>query len=40
LSEHAGIEARTEPPEDWVDPVPDMEKEPPVERDLDSGGLN
>ena len=25
LSEHAGIEARIEPPEDWVDPVPDID---------------
>lgn len=24
LAEHAGIEARIEPPEDWVDPVADM----------------
>ena len=26
LSEHAGIEARIEPPEDWVDPVPDRRR--------------
>ena len=25
LSEHASIEARIEPPEDWVDPVPDID---------------
>jgi restriction system protein len=25
LAEHAGIEARIEPPDDWVDPVPDIE---------------
>jgi hypothetical protein len=24
LAEHAGIEARIEPPEDWVDPAADM----------------
>lgn len=29
LAEHAGIEARIEPPEDWVDPVPDIETEMP-----------
>jgi restriction system protein len=32
LAEHAGIEARIEPPEDWVDPVADaMTDEPSVE---------
>ena len=25
LSEHSGIEARIEPPEDWHDPIPDQE---------------
>jgi restriction system protein len=24
LEEHAGVEARIEPPESWVDPQPDM----------------
>ena len=24
LEDHAGIQARIEPPEEWVDPVPDM----------------
>ena len=24
LAEHAGIEAKIEPPEDWTDPVPDV----------------
>ena len=32
LAEHAGIEARIEPPEDWVDPVADaVSDEPSVE---------
>ena len=30
LAEHAGLEARIEPPEDWVDPVADVE-EPAIE---------
>jgi restriction system protein len=30
LAEHAGVEARIEPPEDWVDPAVDLE-EPVVE---------
>ena len=30
LSEHAGIEARIEAPEDWVDPTPDIEIEEPA----------
>ena len=30
LSEHAGIEARIEAPEDWVDPTPDIEVDEPV----------
>lgn len=30
LADHAGIEARIEPPEDWVDPVPDTESEEPA----------
>ena len=30
LAEHAGIDARIEPPEDWVDPTPDVEVEEPA----------
>jgi restriction system protein len=31
LQEHAGIEAKIEPPEDWVDPEPDADRpEPPA----------
>lgn len=30
LAENAGIEARIEPPEDWVDPIPDTEPEEPA----------
>ncbi len=30
LAEHAGIEARIEAPEDWVDPMPDIEVEDPL----------
>jgi restriction system protein len=30
LADHAGIEARIEPPEDWVDPIPDAVSEEPV----------
>ena len=30
LAEHAGLEARIEPPEDWVDPDADVE-EPAIE---------
>jgi len=26
LAEHAGIEAKIEPPEDWSDPMPDQEQ--------------
>ena len=33
LSEHAGIEARIEPPEDWIDPVGDI---PTDERQVDA----
>ena len=29
LAEHAGIEARIEPPEDWVDPAADMVTDEP-----------
>ena len=42
LAEHAGIEARIEPPEDWVDPIPDLETDeaavspPPV---IDGGAI-
>jgi restriction system protein len=32
LSEHAGIEARIEPPDDWVDPGVDISDEAPIER--------
>ena len=28
--EHVGIEARTEPPEDWVDPTSDIEVNEPA----------
>ena len=35
LAEHAGIEARIEPPDDWVDPAADsVSDEPPVEVDI------
>jgi restriction system protein len=30
LAEHAGIEARIEPPEDWVDPSADMVTDEPI----------
>jgi len=30
LAEHAGIEARIEPPEDWVDPAEDMASDEPM----------
>lgn len=38
LAEHAGIEARIEAPEDWVDPVADaVSDEPPVETAVPAG---
>jgi hypothetical protein len=38
LAEHTGIEARIEPPENWVDPYPDMvTDEPPMDRSPGDG---
>src|SRR5207244_10398294 len=33
LAEHARVEARIEPPEDWLDPEPDADFEEPIEAD-------
>ena len=39
LSEHAGIEARIEPPDDWVDPGGDISDEAPIETPPDVSSM-
>ena len=37
LAEHAGIEARIQPPDDWQDPTPEMTDEAPVQQPTTPG---